>query len=336
MGSKAVLLPNAETSSDEELAVLGMRLWPHTFAKTDDIVRARYFFLGQMVQDGVPVQHILSASIGGMLAAQWAHYGYPTLLAGHKFAAALMATKAHVDSMEDIHLPWLAFRCIVPDGLLHLDGEPIDRIMISRRVARSTDGTPFKDDGAPDTPTQLLWAMELYQNGGKGSRLHFYDTSLHGLLTEASEHAITADSEGSSPLDQDTRDMTERVHVLAQRYVLGLLITVQQHPKFGGAAERPVPPTSKRRGGPPTHRTFVLGHPIDVDCRPGIRSYLEGARRSPPSVQTLVIGHWKMQVCGVGRSERKRTWIQPYWRGPVDAPILMRPHRVGHSPSEEA
>ena len=264
-----------------------------------------------------------------MTAAQWAHYGYPTLLSGHKFAAALMATKAHVDSMDEIHVPWLAFRCIVPDGLVDLDGEPIDRIMISRRVARSSDGTPFKDDGAPDTPTQVLWAMELYQNGGKGSRLHFYDDSLHGLLTEGSEYAITADSDGSSPLGQDKRASAERLHVLAQRYVLGLLITVQQHPKFGGAAERPVPPVSRRRDGPPNHRTFMLGHPIDVDCRPAVRNYLQGDRRSPPSVQSWVIGHWKRQVIGIGRSGRKLIWVQPYWRGPENAPILVRPYRVG-------
>jgi len=45
-----------------------------------------------------------------------------------------------------------------------------------------------------------------------------------------------------------------------------------------------------------------------------------------PTVQCVVAGHWKMQPCGPGGSERKRIFIEPYWRGPEDAPIAIRPH----------
>jgi hypothetical protein len=334
MGSTVVLLPNADTHSDEEMATLGMKLWPETFARTEDVIRARQLFFSTMIERGFPLATLATASIAAMTAAQWAHFGYPTLLTGHKMAAALMSTKAHLDSMDDVHVPWLAFRCIVPDGLLALpDGTPIDRIMLSRRVARpSGDGAPFTRTGpmAENESWAVLWSLEMYANGRKnGSRLHLYHTSLHGLLTEALEHAIEVEDHSSTLLDRSMRATAARLCVCAQRYVLGLLVLVQSHPKFAGQRERPVAPTSTRRDGPPNHRTFMMGTPIDLDCRPAVRAYLLGERAAPPSVQSWVIGHWKRQVIGVGRSGRKVIWVQPYWRGPEGAPILVRPYRVG-------
>ena len=184
---------------------------------------------------------------------------------------------------------------------------------------------------ATGEPT-VQWVMEMYpaERGlGTPMRLHIYNESLHGLLTEAPHSSIKVDDAGRLPLSPELESATERVVVLAQRYVLGLLIMMQSHPNFGGPKERPVPPTSKRRDGPPKHRTFMLGRPIDVDCRAAIREYVEGRRRGAPSVQTLVIGHHKRQVIGVGRTGRKLIWVQPYWRGPEDAPILVRPRRIG-------
>jgi len=47
-----------------------------------------------------------------------------------------------------------------------------------------------------------------------------------------------------------------------------------------------------------------------------------------PTVQTRVTGHWRRVVYGEGRSGRKIKWIQPYWRGPTDAPISQTQHAV--------
>lgn len=330
-----VYLPDASSATDDELALLGMRLWPHTFAKTEDIVSARRHLFGTFIKAGMPLHQVETASIAGLTAAQWAHYGYPSLMAGHKYAAALMSTRAHVDSMEDIHVPWLAFRCIVPDGLLHIDGKPIDRIMISRRVVPTSMivPTPGKKTHDDDDPP-VVWVMELYPHSNDAARLHVYNASLHALLTADadSDNSLSIGDHGREPLGPDLKDAAARILVLAQRYVLGLLIMLQAHPKFGGATDRPVAPTSKRRDGPPNHRTFLLGGPIDVDCRPAVRDYVEGRRHGAPSVQHLVRGHYTHQVCGVGRTGRKHIWIKPYWRGPIEAPILVHTYRVGHEP----
>jgi hypothetical protein len=42
------------------------------------------------------------------------------------------------------------------------------------------------------------------------------------------------------------------------------------------------------------------------------------------NVRTLVSGHWRNQVCGVGGLERKTIWIEPHWRGPEAAPLTEK------------
>jgi hypothetical protein len=67
---------------------------------------------------------------------------------------------------------------------------------------------------------------------------------------------------------------------------------------------------------------------VKIDCRAAIASYIAGQRRASPSVQTLVRGHFKRAAHGPGRTERRWVQVEPYWRGPEDAPIALRPHRL--------
>ena len=46
------------------------------------------------------------------------------------------------------------------------------------------------------------------------------------------------------------------------------------------------------------------------------------------TVRTLVSGHWRDQPCGAGLKDRKRIWIEPFWRGPEGVPITHRPHSL--------
>ena len=82
-------------------------------------------------------------------------------------------------------------------------------------------------------------------------------------------------------------------------------------------------PSSARRTR--TRRLALTAHPAAARYA---RPRASGARRSAPSVQTLVRGHWKHQPHGKGRSERKYIFVEPYWRGPEDAPITVRPHAL--------
>lgn len=82
-----------------------------------------------------------------------------------------------------------------------------------------------------------------------------------------------------------------------------------------------------KRGLPKAH-TYVLGRAVTLDLREKVCRYTAGESNTSPTVQTLVRGHYKMQVHGEGRIQRKYIHVEPYWRGPEDAPIVVRPHKL--------
>jgi hypothetical protein len=137
---------------------------------------------------------------------------------------------------------------------------------------------------------------------------------------------LAADGEVSNEELMD--EGTSRISFLARRLVAGLLLTLDHSAHFKDHADRG--PARHEGREDPDHRVFMCGRAISVDCRPSIKAYLRpGAKSTPAAVQVLVRGHYKRQVIGVDRSGRKVIWVEPYWRGPEDAPILTRPYRVG-------
>lgn len=85
-----------------------------------------------------------------------------------------------------------------------------------------------------------------------------------------------------------------------------------------------------QRSGPPdlAQARYLLAPPVtvEVDFRAHVREVLSGARREGPKVQFLVRGHWRNQAHGAGRALRRRQWIQPFWKGPEEARVLLRSH----------
>lgn len=74
---------------------------------------------------------------------------------------------------------------------------------------------------------------------------------------------------------------------------------------------------------------YVLTRPVKVDCRPYVAEFLAG-RRNRLSVRYMVRGHWRLQPCGPGRTERRYVHIEPHWKGPDCAPVAVRPHVMDH------
>jgi len=79
-------------------------------------------------------------------------------------------------------------------------------------------------------------------------------------------------------------------------------------------------------GNPDTSKIYQVGHSVEVDCRPAIKEYINGIRRTGPTVRFVVRGHWRDQACGPRLSERRQKWIEPYWKGPEDGAINVRAH----------
>lgn len=298
-------------SFDDGLLECGLRGWKESYGRglpdpeaTSEVLN---YWMGVSVEaKRLALAHVLT------FAAAWADDGYRKLVTTHKYAAALMATSLSEDQYSDIEMPGRAFLVVVPSGLLRVDGYDFDRILVDARSGHASGdvslmvlgtgkGVPAMRIVATPEPSEAALAGALFGEMG--------DARL--------------------PDGAPARESPSRAMTLARRLVVGLMFSLQHTDNFRALGGRGAK-TATGRDGPPNHRVAFVGREMSVDCRPAIRRYLDGSHKgAPPSVQTLVRGHYKRQVIGVTRTGRKVIWIEPYWRGPEDAPILTRPYRVG-------
>lgn len=232
-------------------------------------------------------------------AAAWARSGFQRVLLGHKLAASLMATQA--DEAEQMTCsPWDAYLIEVPAGLL--------------RVNMKTGLTSFDLVG--------VWHPE-----GEALR-HFivFSRDSHAMITGKLAFPLPELVDGSQgTFTNDDQPALNRARDCMAR----LIISTELEMSDPARVKRP--PASKRPKGDSTAPSGIhrLLREVKVDCREAISDYISGVRGTSPSVQTLVRGHFQRVAVGAGRAGRKWVQKEPYWRGPEDAPVAVRPHRLG-------
>jgi hypothetical protein len=302
--------------SDKTLMQLGASFWAgyHDAGKDPASQEAEDDILG-MIEGLYSPAHKAKAATAATFALaslRWSLEAFQKIVTTHTYAAALMASNTTRESFADIVVPWRAFMVVVPDGLLRVVDLDYTRILI----CVDSSGDAHLVMYAPTAATSFEGPRTISE----------HHTSLIELLCTDTLQVIGPDG------PTEASDVLRRTLELARRLVGGLILAMQHRDNF--KTREPREHTGKKREkGEPAHRTVIVGHPIKVDCRPGIRAYLEGRRKhGPPSVQVLVCGHFKRQVIGIGRGGRKVIWVQPYWRGPEDAPILTRPRHLGGDP----
>jgi hypothetical protein len=83
---------------------------------------------------------------------------------------------------------------------------------------------------------------------------------------------------------------------------------------------------SSRTYDAPVAALWRCADPIELDLRDEAARAWSGHHRkgASPTVQFVVRGHFRDQVCGPQRTARKRIWIRPFWKGPEEARALLR------------
>lgn len=109
--------------------------------------------------------------------------------------------------------------------------------------------------------------------------------------------------------------------LMARRLIVGVFTYMTSN----GPMKRREKSGRSKRKGPPEKIVFQLTQSVKHNFKQVVRDYVAGKSRKM-TLQTVVRGHWKRQRCGKGGTERKRIFIEPYWRGPEDAPVALRPH----------
>lgn len=272
--------------------------------------------------------------------ARWGDLAYPRIQTSHSYAAQLMATTLSKKEIPFIEAPWPAFIVEVPEGLLPIATKDGTMTHITRIHVNASF--------LPSLWTEPWWSLELTGNGIEIHRV--------GAIVEAFDPATKRDLNGRSLIElpdsfgTQTKDMPvggeleegrledfwdgynrsqeDRVAILAARLVLGACIMLTDKANYKTKDVRIDPGLAglrRRAGKEPTSRVYVLGRPVQVDFRLAVREFIKGASRSL-SVQSLVAGHHKHQPHGPDNSLRKWIFVAPYWRGEVDAPIVVRSH----------
>ncbi len=243
----------------------------------------------------------------------WRRCAYPTLDPSHRLAASLMSTSLRGIG-EGLRMPWDAFAILVPQGLLRADDD---------------------DEGGPFDVTSILvhgdgGRVEVGVHGtkhGSGSgddllRLYHPATTLMELLADPED---LHEQNPRTACKHDLSSRNVRVLTLVGRLVVGSILELTTMGTNGSSGPRAKKPG---REGEPRLWVFKMLRAVKVDARPIVAAYLAGGGRSP-TVQSLVRGHWKNQPHGPCSSLRKWIHVEPFWRGPEDAPIAVRAHRMG-------
>lgn len=246
------------------------------------------------------------------LALAWAENGFSTVEPAHRLAASLMATTIPQEYVEDfVRMPWRCFGFHVPNGLLG---------------------------------KEAAFCLALHARGGTvhmislvGQQFHYgIEESLAGWNSKVVDSRIV-DGVVDDGIPADTFsprsvDHSARVTELLGRLFLGVCTEMSGHRQSeSGPSAMDRREQANRSQDRHITSTFKLTRDVNVDVRRAVRDYVEGRTTREPSVQILVRGHWKMQVHGLGRTDRKLIHVEPYWRGPEEGPVAVRAHKIGES-----
>jgi len=107
---------------------------------------------------------------------------------------------------------------------------------------------------------------------------------------------------------------------------------VLMNPDTPAKRERPRGSSSSAKGrhGPPdlNQARFMLAAPVAIDLREHLTDVVLGRKGASPTVQFLVRGHPRNQAYGPGHTLRRPIWVEPFWKGPEGARVLLRQHKV--------
>jgi hypothetical protein len=310
---------------DALLAAWGRLIWENA-KDSEDYDGACRKLIASACEEKV-TQYLIPEAL--MFSSVWAVDAFQRITTTHTFAAALMCSDPDRGALEGLEKQWRAFMIILPDNMLvtrwvdRESGQPENELEMTRILVSVDDASAKMTFCFPvRNLNQPVVAFEPFKAPT------FADLLLDDPQTMTK--SLGSDRESYKEKYRAAYEMDMRTARMAQRLVAGLLLAMQNTENFKDRAVEAKRSKNKRAPGSPAHRLIHVGRPLNIDLRPNIENYIRtgktGTRRSgPPTVQVLVRGHYKRQAYGVGRLLRKVIWIEPFWRGPEEAIINVRP-----------
>lgn len=229
----------------------------------------------------------------------WKKANYSRVNVGHKLAAVLMLTSVPDDIL--VEAPWSHWLLEIPDGM-----HPF-KFSLKAFLNAKKDGTGHRnmnleaEPGDEDTvPAQV---KGLFCEGPVAKQIIFEVENK--LFTTHLNHP----------------------QGLLENFVKGTCLSFddRKHVKEASWARSK---KHRQSGSPGYGHLYTLSQPVTVDFREEVKQMLADPKSHVHTAQWLVRGHWRNQRCGPQKKETKRIRIEPYWKGPAEARILLRGHNL--------
>lgn len=240
-----------------------------------------------------------------MIGSHWYLAGFPMLRPTHRLAASLMATHVPADLVREIRAPFPSFFVEVPNDLVpaSLEGDEysnmrythVGALIGTKEVCLIVLGSTVKT-GSPIVAVKFFPSfVEALEDASGDIRDKLLYRLLVNMMIEADQPRIREE--------------------------------ILQHKKEMSKPKKEGKNSKKKVEKKPEEEAWFISfrRDIKIDARGWVADYVKSGGQAP-SVQTLVRGHQKRQPHGPGRTLRKWIHVEPYWRGPEDAPTVVRAH----------
>jgi hypothetical protein len=276
---------------------------------------ASFFITGQLANNFKDAAAIRMQSVLVMQLARWAACGMPSVSLTAQQASALALSDLSEEQAEELKTPWPCF-CLYTENAF---GAECCELIIAHRIVR-VDGPRWNVQCiGQKTMTGSYFARTSDLASPRG--LEHEGRAISGTLT------------------------TERARVLylAGRCVVSTCAAITESKDLLSRQTKTVTKgvlfNKKPKKNPKRKKVIVLGEgesytfglPVTVDVREHVRDFIASDVKRVCKVRWIVRGHWRDQACGPGRQLRKRIWIEPHEKGKLDAPRMVRTHKLGEN-----
>lgn len=243
-------------------------------------------------------------SIGEKLAAfisRWRDDSYARVSVGHKLAAVLMLTSVPDDI--EVKAPWGHWLLEIPDGSypFKFSAKALEKGLQAHQAGEDVNIDMTATNEGDETTHQI---RAILCEGDAPKQLLLEINNNYFILS------ISAEVKG-----------------LLNNYVKGVCLSFDERKSVReGSWARSE--KQRREKLPGYGRQYTFSHTVTVDFREEVRQLLANPHKHAHTSQWLVRGHWRNQACGHQMQDRRRIRIEPYWKGPEEARILLRGHRL--------
>lgn len=251
----------------------------------------------------------------------WAENSCPVFRVTHSAASAFILTDCHDVCARDVGLPYDAFMIDLPqpDGPISFAGRD-GELLPGRFLFVMSFVDPSQNNGE-----------RMYIRIAAAGRDSKADPAIYRTeVWPQGDEKMAGWFEGDGPLSDDLVTLDRRALHAAQRLLVNMCLHM-------GADPEKVEPAGGEKAKRKGHKradanTWLVGREIRISREIRDAAKIWGTEQDVTKWKVrsrfLVRGHWRNQAHGPQLSERRRQWIQPFWKGPTDGPQLDRLYAI--------